>query len=521
MITIVLLFPMYLSASSKDDALSYINQLRQEVGLATLSKNTLLEVASQKHADYLNEQHTSGHYETNHTNSFYSGYAPSDRVKAAGYYSFYTSENLSLGQKDIHASVDGLMSAIYHRYGFLDFSIDEIGIGINTNDLTKKVYNYDMGNSFANDICNHPSTYPPLAGETSYYRGADICPNISDTSLRISVNAYNDASYHYSQTYQDYIVWPPNNSTNITPVFYEESPDPLPDYSVSGYPVSIQFNDYRYKDDNITIRSFKLYDINGTEITDTRELNEVNDPNNHIRGAEFALFPLKRLQFNSKYRVVVAYSINGIPATNPIEWSFTTKSIGYPYYNITDATTTLTLQAGVTYAFYYPPSDERDVITSEHLSYSATTTDAVAPSVVFADQNTLLVTLSSAISSVTLSTTSRNASDNKTITLHIGSTDTANRETTPSIDGEVVPTSTALTASDIDALSSGWNLVGTQYTITDLSIFDNAKIIWIYNPTDLWGAYTSDTTLKAQIISNDSIQLIDAIPAHSGIWVFK
>ena len=519
-IVILMLFPIYLSASSKDDALKYINQLRQEAGLVALSNNTLLEIASQQHTDYLNEQNSNGHYENNSASSFYSGFSPVDRGESAGYHSFFYIENLSIGQKDIYASVDDLMSAIYHRYAFLNFSIDEIGIGINSDNIKRKIYNYDMGNSFISDICNNPDNYSPSASETSYYPGT-ICPNITDSSIEISPNAYNDALYHYSKTYSDYIVWPSKDSTNIRPVFFEESPDPLPDYSVSGYPVSIEFNDYKYKDDNITVTSFKLYEADGTEVTDTRELNGANDPNKEITGLEFVLFPLNRLKFNTKYKVVIHYSINNVPISNPIEWSFTTKSIGHPYYIVTDSTSTLNLKAGVTYALYYPPADHFDVIKS--YNYSVTTTDdTIEPSIIFADQNTLLVTLSSNISSVTLYTSSNSATHNKTITLKVASTDTAILENETNNGGGTVQTATILTSSDIDSLSSGWSLLGTMHSITDLSIFDSAKIIWIYNhTTNLWGAYSSDEAVKEQIINNHSVELIESIPAKSGIWVFK
>ena len=86
--------------------------------------------------------------------------------------------------------------------------------------------------------------------------------------------------------------------------------------------------------------------------------------------------------------------------------------------------------------------------------------------------------------------------------------------------GETV--SSAITQIDIDNLSSGWNLVGTILPITDLSIFANSKIIWIYNnDTSSWSAYSPITQTMGVINSASKISAITTIPANSGVWVLK
>ena len=79
-----------------------------------------------------------------------------------------------------------------------------------------------------------------------------------------------------------------------------------------------------------------------------------------------------------------------------------------------------------------------------------------------------------------------------------------------------------LTASTISGLSAGWTLVSTPFAITDLSVFDSAAVIWIYNnSTSSWSAYSSDATMKQKITDNANVTLLTTIPAGSGIWVQK
>lgn len=76
-----------------------------------------------------------------------------------------------------------------------------------------------------------------------------------------------------------------------------------------------------------------------------------------------------------------------------------------------------------------------------------------------------------------------------------------------------------ITASSVDAMQSGWTLSGTANEITDMNIFNNASLIWIYN-NGSWSAYSSNTTM-IQKIQDANIPLVNSIPANSGIWVNK
>ena len=60
-------------------------------------------------------------------------------------------------------SVDGLFSAIYHRFGFLDFTTDEIGIG-ESDDSNLYVYTYDIGNKRLREFCNKGESDSDITG---------------------------------------------------------------------------------------------------------------------------------------------------------------------------------------------------------------------------------------------------------------------------------------------------------------------------------------------------------------------
>ena len=92
----------------------------------------------------------------------------------------------------------------------------------------------------------------------------------------------------------------------------------------------------------------------------------------------------------------------------------------------------------------------------------------------------------------------------------------------PSEFGLVTKSNIEVTATNISSLSSGWTLMSTPFAITDMSLFDSASIIWIYNnSTTSWSAYSSNATTKQAIIDKVGVSLLTSIPAGSGIWVHK
>ena len=83
--------------------------------------------------------------------------------------------------------------------------------------------------------------------------------------------------------------------------------DPLPLYDVSGFPVSIEFNDYYFK--KVELLSFKLFDNTDNEVKELLLMDKNNDPHERFTDKQFTLFPLKRLSYNAQYRAEVSYRV--------------------------------------------------------------------------------------------------------------------------------------------------------------------------------------------------------------------
>ncbi|WP_353570191.1 CAP domain-containing protein, partial [Candidatus Albibeggiatoa sp. nov. BB20] len=133
----------------------YINQLRQQTDMTELAQNSLLQQSAANHAEFLILNNASGHFETEGLSGF-TGVSVGDRVIQAGYLSRTVSENISGGDQNYKGSIDGLMSAIYHRFGFLDFSITAVGVGISRVSLLEAgnaSYVYNMGNEGFHQLC--------------------------------------------------------------------------------------------------------------------------------------------------------------------------------------------------------------------------------------------------------------------------------------------------------------------------------------------------------------------------------
>ncbi|GAB6074394.1 CAP domain-containing protein [Nautilia lithotrophica] len=348
--------------------LEYLNILRNKAGMIKFKPQQNLINASKNHAYYLYINKTTGHEEDENKDGF-TGQWPSDRAVYTGFLSKDISENVSVGQINFIESIDELFSAIYHRFGFLTFSKDLIGIGIES-----RRYVYDMGNSNLNKLCSHQND---VSG--SYYM--NVC---ADDDIVIDADDYDNAVKMIMKNNPDIIVWPYKNAINILPVFYNESPDPLPDYNVSGYPISIQFNKY-YFTNEINLTTFKLYDNNGDEITNIRILDKDSDPNNKFNEYEFALFPLDRLEWNETYNVKVTYKYEGNEYN--LSWSFKTKVLPFPYFRITTDDETIYIESDKTYGYYFVPSDGNDLIRSYRYSHPSN----VSVKSGFIDYNTLWI----------------------------------------------------------------------------------------------------------------------------------
>lgn len=357
----------------KADARSYLNKIREAMGLNRLLQNDLLSNAAQAHANYLVANEVSTHYETKGMPKF-TGVKPVDRALYANYASSYVSENLSAHMHTAKASIDGLFSAIYHRFGFLALDIDEVGVGVaqNRTKTSNSDFVYLMGNSNLEQLCHEKS----FSGSGKYYYR--VCKN---EAHRIGGKAFMQAQLTNKRYNPEIVVYPYDGQSDVPPVFYDESPDPLPNYEVSGFPVSMEFNDCYFKD--VTLHSFKLFDSHNKEVRDVLLMDKENDPHGRFSDLQYALFPLKRLEYATQYTAKVIYTVNN--KAYRYAWAFTTQKPMAELHRIESKTATLHLKKGKTHILYFPPHDGHDLLKNIQFPAHA--------DIRFIDHNTLELTV--------------------------------------------------------------------------------------------------------------------------------
>ena len=280
--------------------LQRLNFWRRQAGLPVLERQAALEQAAQKHAQYLTHN-PDGHDERNRSNPHFTGADPQERANAAGYPAA-VSENLTISHfaRSGKRSVDSLMTALYHRLSLLNPDQDEAGVawvrGKNS------AFVLESGSSQERQLCeqNHSAQ--------AKYILTMICHN---KKVEIHVNQ--------APIMQKMAVKYPIGS-QIEPSYDgKEQPNPMPQADKTGNPISIAFYG---ETQPIQMISFKLFQDN-QPINDVKILTASNDINRLLAETEFALFPMKSLEFDKDYRVEFAYRQNN---QDKIEkWQFHTR----------------------------------------------------------------------------------------------------------------------------------------------------------------------------------------------------
>ena len=336
----------------KSEALSHLNIIREAMSMQLLQENQSLKNAAQAHADYLVINDESSHDEIEGQKGFLAIRAVG-RAFASGYKSSQVSENLSTKNENAHRSVNGLFSAIYHRFSFLALGIDEIGVGIQQDQqhTSKSAFVYNMGNSEINRLCSEES----FSGHGKYVYG--VCEN---KEHRIRAKRFDTVLNHVKQYNPKIVVYPYDGQKEVPPAFYEEVPDPLPYHEVSGFPVSIEFNDHFY--DDVTLHSFKLYTDSGEEVTDVQLMDKHTDPHHMFTKHQYALFPLKRLAYDTEYRAEVVYVTKGKEEKSV--WTFKTETPHETLLIVKEREESLHIKHGESYVIYFQPLDEHEIMNN-------------------------------------------------------------------------------------------------------------------------------------------------------------
>ena len=347
--------PLINVAKEEQEALKYINQLRVGAGLVPFQAQKQLTIAAKNHANYLTHHFKYGHKEKS-TDKDFTGEFASSRITYAGYASPQVIENVSTYNHNYKESIDGLFSAIYHRFAFLDFRSDAIGIGISQSKYsrTQTSFVYDMSSNALEEL--YKSNAP-----------------ISNKNINKALNKNKKLNAKI-------VIYPFNQQKNVPPAFFDELPDPLPEHKVSGFPISISFNSLYYKEAKLL--NFQLFNAKGVEITNSIKLDKQTDPNQRLGKLDFVLFPLKRLEWDSEYSVKFLAIIDKKIVEK--KWHFHTRKFSLPFHTVNSERKLFTLKKSHSYVFYFPPTSKVDLLS-----------DIAYPSsfdIDFIDKNTIKLT---------------------------------------------------------------------------------------------------------------------------------
>ena len=358
------------------DAVAYLNEYRRGSGLSGLRQNQILSQAAKNHAEYSAQNEHMGHDEAAGRAKF-SGADPVSRAIAAGYKSRHILENIAY-KNDFKDAVDGLFAAIYHRFAFLNLSVDEVGYALASKDKFN-AFVFEMGNSRLNGFCAKGASD---TGAGRFY--TNVC---ADKNLKIK-----DAKFdNFTGSSKPFVKFP--DATAVTPYFSGEIPDPFPECKITANPVSIEFNanagDVKFKD-------FEIFK-DGQKIQNLHVITSTNDINSKFSSKQFAVFSREVFDFGAQYEAVFSYEQAGARNQNTqsagaqvkqIKWSFKTKTPQNPYFDARDGDV-LGVDADKTYEIFFRPKDCNDLMAR----YSYKASGFMTPTVAQSGTNTLSVKL--------------------------------------------------------------------------------------------------------------------------------
>ncbi|WP_346234893.1 CAP domain-containing protein [Lysinibacillus telephonicus] len=258
----------------QQEALTYINSIRKEMGLSQLTLDPFLSEAAQNHANYLKTNGTAFGHDEVKGHSGFTGSTPSDRLKAVGYNpSGVTGEAISPSAITLKIGVDSLLYAPYHRTILLKQDLDTIGVG---------------------------------------YSGSSLVITTESDGKITSSSGTKEAMYPY------------DGQINVGTKFLgDEEPNPLKQFGIrySGYVISYTPEVKVDEQGKIRISNFKnikftLKDNQGNIVPVFEETNTF--------GATLYFFPKDYLKTNTKYTANISYTNLSTGKDVNKTWSFTT-----------------------------------------------------------------------------------------------------------------------------------------------------------------------------------------------------
>jgi hypothetical protein len=368
--TLLILFVTFTFLNANFDSLSLINHYRTSSGLLSLSYSQTLSNSSQKHANYIEFTQEGGH-EQLLQNKYFSGKTLQDRLLNEKYPFKFGIEVLSteiskdkknskISEHTYEKSVYGLFSAIYHRFGLFDFYVDEIGYGGNT---SVKVFN--LGSKFYGELCAIPGHK-----KERYYTGCINNNTIPETT-------FNKVKNYYLKNSDQLVIFPFENQDDFYPIYFNEIPDPVPDYDYTGNPLSIQVNPYYIK--SFHLKSYQLKEQHTNKTIPLRLIDHTNDKHSVFKENEFAFFPLKRLDWNTNYVFEFSYQSNGKDLVKTIPFK-TAELNGSDYISMNSTMKKINFKDSKLLYVYVPPTLKDEIISG--ISYLSKDGDAFVKKIV-------------------------------------------------------------------------------------------------------------------------------------------
>ena len=88
------------------------------------------------------------------------------------------------------------------------------------------------------------------------------------------------------------------------------------------------------------------------------KMDASNDENEKFKVHEHALFPTRRLQWGTRYRVEADYRYADLEES--LSWEFTTRQLDLPMVTVTQNDEAIRVTPGQSFAIYVPPRGARD-----------------------------------------------------------------------------------------------------------------------------------------------------------------
>lgn len=354
-------------AQAEPEALDQVNSFRQMAGLTPLAWNEQLAQAAKAHALYLQQNQAQGHGELPETPGF-TGQVPAERALAAGYHSRMLWENLAQGQASLDKALEELMSAPYHRLGFLRLDADELGF-YEKGDIRV----FLLGNSRINALCQAEA---PPQGEKFYFK---LCRATPKTPAR----PVEQLTRNQQELQPNSLVWPPEGSQFVPPAFYDEEPDPMPDRAVKGYPVTIQLNPAAFKQPQLV--RFHIMPLGSKTPLQARLYDAAGDPHARLQAGEYLLLPLDRMDWGQAYWAEAEFVDEGRQIR--LGWQFSTKPAPENLIRLQGEGEWIWVQAGQRLHLFHSPSESHPVFPP----FQTLLSKGVQADFAWADWNTLVV----------------------------------------------------------------------------------------------------------------------------------